>query len=199
MSLVMEDSGCSVVTCGKYYISTSNAHVVSLRRNRCHLPRIRPCSLWASKTEVHRDFLRKKRKKFLKWSPKREELLRPLIALCNHCSSPKHKQKNKNMYWFVILFCNTILVQKFVLLYPCKNNEETPQHLWKTENPKIPFVSTGEEQKGLVPTLGTGFRDLWPGGCTGSLTQKGPAMVFNAFYLPYWISLQVGLCFAPMI
>lgn len=30
MSLVMEDLGCSVVTCGKYYISTSNAHVVSL-------------------------------------------------------------------------------------------------------------------------------------------------------------------------
>lgn len=63
MSPVMEDLGRSVVTCGKHYISTSNAHVVSLRRNQCHLPRIRPCSLWASKTEVYSEFSRKKEKK----------------------------------------------------------------------------------------------------------------------------------------
>lgn len=136
MSLVMEDLGCSVVTCGKYYISTSNAHVVSLRRNPCHLPRIRPCSLWASKTEVHRDFSRKKRKKFLKWSPKREELLRPLIVLCNHCSSPKHKEQKH------VLICNFILQYYFgpevcfaLSMQEQWGDSSTPVKKWDPQNP----------------------------------------------------------------
>lgn len=110
VSPVTEDLGCFVVTCGKYYISTSNGNVVSLTRNPCHLPRIRPCRP-CGHMRCKSTGSSQEKKKFLKGSTGSEELLRSLTALCNHCSLPENKeqklkeQKNKNMYRFAKLFC----------------------------------------------------------------------------------------------
>lgn len=108
MSPLMGDLGSFVVTCGKYYISTSNVHVFSLSRNWCHLPRIRPYCPCGHLRFKSTGSPQEKKKKIFKWSMEREELLRPLIVLCNHGSTPQNKQKNKklkkNMDWFVILF-----------------------------------------------------------------------------------------------
>ena len=155
----MEDLGCFVVTCGKYYISTSNAHVVSLRRNQCHLPRIRPCSLWASKTEVYREFSRKKEKKNPLNNPQRGKSyldLQQCFVIIAH-----HQDANKRTKTYRAKEQKRALIRNFISQYylgPEVCFALSMQEQWgdsstpvKPENPKIPFVSTGEEQKSLVP------------------------------------------------
>lgn len=95
MSPVMEHLGCSVVTCGKYYISTSNVNVVSLSRNPCHLSRFRPCRPCGHTDLSLQGVCKGEKKKNLKRIHS-EELLSPLTALCNHCLSPKKKGKKKD-------------------------------------------------------------------------------------------------------
>lgn len=86
---------------------------------------------------------------------------------------------------------NIILVQKVILLYPCKMGERDPQHRFKTEKPEVAFVLVGTHPWTQGRLQGPVTSEVTQG-LSLKRAQNGYLMPFS-HHLEFLLSLAVNL------